>query len=506
MLGQTNRQGIMAGICAVLTSFAAVRARGGELEKRLPQNGNAILIIDVTKLLDSPLGKAEGWQSKMISGYADRPLAVPATATRVAMAAFIHPANLDAIWQASLAELSSEPQIETILQTQRGYADTLGGMKAAWTPRDIYYVQLDEHTLGILRPGDRQALARWTSGKLAQPASAYLGPVISGGSNAPVVFAVDLTNSVGMGGIAYAFAAGKLPSLEKVGDGRDKLLAALGSVKGLILKMTAEQQFNAELTVDFDQSIDALGSNVKPFVIDVLKETGLFDPQVEKWEFKASGNTITGTGASSADALTRLIALMSPGDSGAVPGDVAQKPAKSNGSDPAAVPAADTAAAASPAAASQAYYRAICKIFDQMSAKSSPTQSAAWLHAQSRAIHTIPAVGVDPELMDWGDQIAQAFDKTAQVLAVGQQHAQVAVAGVGSPTASSGSWNGSQGGSTADTPESRAAFRNAQEQRRQAGAQQRALAADQALSILNEAIATRGKVRTMLVQKYNVEL
>src|SRR4051812_14894723 len=195
MLGSIKRPPIIVGICAVLISFTAARSQAGELEKRLPQNGNAILLIDVVKLLDSPLGKAESWQSKMISGYADRPLAVPATAKRVAIAAFIHTADLDAIWQASVVEMSNEPRIDTILQTQRGFPDTIGTMKAAWTPRDIYYVQLDDHTLGILRPGDRQALARWTSGKLAQPWSQYLGAVLDRASDAPVVFAVDLTNS-----------------------------------------------------------------------------------------------------------------------------------------------------------------------------------------------------------------------------------------------------------------------------------------------------------------------
>jgi hypothetical protein len=145
----------------------------------------------------------------------------------------------------------------------------------------------------------------------------------------------------------------------------------------------------------------------------------------------------------------------------------------------------------------------VCKTLDQMSAKTSPTQSATWLHAQAKMIQNLPIVGVDPILTEWGDQIAGAFDRAAQTLAIGQQNAQVAAQGVNSPAGYANSTETGYGNT--DTAESRAAFRNAQQQRRQAAQQQRAAAGDQALSILNDAMATRGKIRTLMVQKYNVE-
>jgi hypothetical protein len=389
-----------------------------------------------------------------------------------------------------------------MLEKQGGYLDTVGNAKAAWTTRDIYYIQLTENTLGILRPGDRQALARWTSGSSTASMSPYLESALKTSSDAPILFAMDLTNAVGPGAVQYAYAMGKLPSLEKMGDGRDQLLVALGSVKGLSLRMKVDKQINSELTVDFDQNVDALGAGAKPFVIDVLNATGLYDPQVEKWDFKATGKTITGNGVSEPSAIGRLVAIVSPGDLG---GNEAAPRQPANPGKSESVTSAEKAPQGSPAAASQSYYRAICKIFDQMSAKSSPTQSATWLHAQSRVIQQLPALGVDPMLLEWGDQTTSAFNRAAQTLAIGQQNAQVAAAGVASPTASGNNSYGSQGGSTSDTPESRAAFRNMQEQRRQVAQQQRAVAADQALAILNEAMATRGKIRTLMVQKYNVE-
>jgi len=273
-------------------------------------------------------------------------------------------------------------------------------------------------------------------------------------------------------------------------------------VKGLRLKMNVGKDIDAEMTVDFDQSVEALGDSAKAVVIDALTAADLNDPAIESWNFKASGKTIVGMGKSDLEAVRRLVAVLSPGDFGPGGQQATQTPPEKGSP----ITASESAAPApSPAAASQAYYRAVCKTLDQMGAKSSPTQSGAWLHAQARMIQQLPAVGVDPMLLEWGDSISGAFNKAAQTLVVGQQNAQVAAQGVQSPTGYSESQSGTQGGAVTDTPESRAAFRNAQQQRRQAAQQQRAAAGDQALSILNEAMASRGKVRVLMVQKYNVE-
>jgi hypothetical protein len=259
--------------------------------------------------------------------------------------------------------------------------------------------------------------------------------------------------------------------------------------------------------------VSALGDNAKPFVIDVLTAVGLADPIIEGWDFKASGKSIVGSGKSDHQAIQRLVALLSPGD---ITGEAAAPQARGQQQPPTAPPNAPPASenppageALSPASASQAYYRAIARTLDQMSAKTSPTQSAGWLHAQSKMIQQLPILGVDPVLIEWGGTISGAFDRAAQTLAVGQQQAQIAAAGVASPTGiatAGGDGNyATQGGSMTDTAESRAAFRNAQQQRRQAAQQQRAAAGDQALGILQEAMATRAQVRTLMTQKYNVE-
>jgi hypothetical protein len=153
--------------------------------------------------------------------------------------------------------------------------------------------------------------------------------------------------------------------------------------------------------------------------------------------------------------------------------------------------------------ASQDYYRVISKKLDTVGTKASPTQTAGALLAHAREIEQLPILNVDPELVKWGGAVADAFSRAGQELALGQQKAKVAAAGVASPVAyTSYTYNGSTGNTT---PEARAAYRNAQQQRQAASQAQRNAAATQAFAHLNEVLPSRGKIRTEMTQKYGVE-
>jgi hypothetical protein len=112
-------------------------------------------------------------------------------------------------------------------------------------------------------------------------------------------------------------------------------------------------------------------------------------------------------------------------------------------------------------------------------------------------------VDVDPDLAEWGASVSNAFYRAAQELSVGQQRAQNAADRIESPVSQT-AYTPSGSGS-ADTPESRAAFRNAQRQRREAAQSERAQAAERAFNVFNEILPARQKIRAAMVQKYGVE-
>jgi len=519
------RKRIIAAAVAVsfvwVAAAALARAQSPNvaLANRLPGGSNAVLTLDVEKFINSPLGKSSDLQAKLMSGYADRPLAVPATARRVAVGASVHPFGLRSIWEAAVIEVSGTPRLEPMLRAQGGYLDKIEGRDAAWTPRDAYYILLDEKTLAVARPAQRQLVRGWLMNKDKPAFAAYITSALVTAGDADGVFAVDLDDVVGGPALRYAYGMGKLPSLEKIeGADSDKLMQALSSVRGMTITMRVTDQIKANWVIDFEQPVTELGAQAKPFVIDVMTAADLYEPGLDKWEFKVDGKRIVGTGTMELMGVNRLIGLLSPINVGDV--DASAKPAADGASPTGGPPAGGSTAGAAPAggstggqpasdpqqraaAASQAYYRAVSSKLDTMKVKPSPSQGATWLVAQARVIEQLPLLDVDPELAAWGATVSDAFNRAAQELAVGQNRARVASDRVETPVGQT-NWTPTGSGSS-DTPESRAAFKNAQRQRREAAQNERGQAAERAFNVFNEILPTRAKIRAAMVQKYGVE-
>jgi len=510
---------LVAALLGVVVLSAPALAETASLAARLPKGANAVLTIDVEKLVQSPVGKGLGLQSKMLAGSAERPLAVPASAKGVAIGALIHPAGVKAIWQAAVIDLPSAPRLEPILRAQGGYMDQVGGKPAAWTPRDTFFVALDERTMGAVRPGQRPFVNRWVSGKLEKGLSPYLSTAVNSGANEVFVFAVDLDQAVGITALKYAVAMGQLPSLEQVTTGRDRLLPALASVTGTKLTVRATNQLDGEWTIDFAQDVGALGAQAKPFVIDVLTAADLYEPDMDQWEFKAEGKKIVGKRVVELAGLDRILALMSPGHAGGQGGgpssapeaktagaseQAAAQPAGQAAAEPAGQPAGHAAPANDAATASRNYYRAVAKALDTIKTKPSPSQGASWLIAQSRMIQQLPVLNVDTALLEWGSGVADAFTRAAEELALGQQRAMSAANGVASPVAYT-TYDYDAGWNSSDSAETRAAYRNARQERQRVAQNERGAAAERAFGCLNGVMAARGQIRAEMTQKYGVE-
>jgi hypothetical protein len=462
---------------------------------KLPGNANAMLTVEVAKLLNSPLGKQLSWQSKLIKGYAERPLPVPATASKLTIAAAVHPGEMSTIWEAAVIDLTAAPNFEPILRKQGGYLDQIAGKKAAWTPKDVFYVELGPKTLGVVRPGQRQYVTKWITGKTDSSLSAYLKQAQSSASGADLTLTVDLDDVTSATAIRYATRMGQLPSLVKIEETSPALLTALASVKGLRLTMRVGEKIDGEIVVDFEQPVAGLGDATKGFVTDVLTCADLYEPALDQWVFKSEGKTIVGKGNFAPEAIGRLVMLLSPAGI-ADASDAAPAAAETKGGE-ASDPKLDATTA------SQQYYKAIASILSGVSAKATPTDSGRWLITKARQIEQLPILNVDSSLVAWGNSVVDSLNRAAIELGSGQQKAKVAAAGVASPTGTTAYTE--YGETTVDSPESRAAFRNAEQQRRQLAQTERGIAAERALAILQQAVSSQQKIRAEMVQKFGAE-
>jgi hypothetical protein len=296
---------------------------------------------------------------------------------------------------------------------------------------------------------------------------------------------------------------GQLPSLEKLEESQPGLASALASVTDMQIRWHFTDKLEAQWVINFGQSVGALGDQTEPFVVDVLKAAGWYEPGIESnWEFKVNGNTITGTGKMEFPRFARLVAMLGPGDE-AEPAQAGQAAAAPTSGDPkpSAAGGGDSSQNAM-AVASQKYYRAIAKSLGAISIKDSPTAGANWLLAQARQFEQLPVLNVDPDLLAWGQNVTQGYYRAGQELALGQQSAKMAAGQVASPT---GYTEAAPNGGGVETADTRAAYKNAQEQRRNAATAQRQAAAQRALDILNPLVEARGKLRVDMTQRYGIE-
>ncbi len=491
---------VIAALLYIFPAWASAAA-ASSAAARLPEGANAVLTLDVVKLIASPWGKQAKLQSQLAAGQADRPLPVSASTKRLTVGAFVHPTSMDSLWQAAVVELAAAPRLDPILRAQGGYLDEIGGKQAAWSPRDVFYVVLDDRTLGVVRPGQRQVVSRWVSAKSAKGASPYITRALESAGEADGVFAIDLDDVIGVTALQYALDMGQLPSLEPVeGAAQAKLIAAIASVKGITITLHAGSALEGRCTIDFEQDVSALSEHVKPFVKDVLTLAESYEPDMDQWNFKVEGKRITGKRNMTEEGLKRMLGLLSPPATAtaaaALEGDGMGDGSAGSGSAP-------KPSGTPTAKASQEYYKAVSKKLDTIGAKASPTATAGSLIALSKEIEQLSILNVDPALITWGGAVANTFARAAQELALGQQQAKVAAEGVASPTSYT-TYN-SNGSANNNTPETRAAYRNAQQQRRAASQAQRGAAADRAFAVLNEVLPTRAKVRAEMTQKYGVE-
>ncbi len=458
---------------------------------RLPPGCNAVMLVDVARLADSPWGKQNDLRNKLNAKYGARPLPVPGNARRVAVGGKLLPVGLDSLWRAAVIELPAAPRLEPMIQAQGGYLDKVGNKPAAWSPKGAFYVALDGNALGVYQPADRRQVLTWALSPLVTaPLPPYVTRALTAAPpEAVATFAMDLQESISPAAISYALSMGELPSIESMET--DKLLPALASVTGTTITIRpAGETLEAEWAIDFAQDVSALGAFANALVIDALKSAGAYEPEVEQWAFKAEGKRFVGKRAINEESFTRLISLLAPPSGGAA--DAA------GGGEGDAQPAGGKAKSA--AEASQAYYRAVAKSIDVLGPKASASQSGTSLTAQANRIQQLPVLDVDPALVEWGGSVAETLSRAAHEISIGGQRAQAAAAAVASPAASSAGNYGS-----ASTPESRAAFRNAANQRRQAAQTERASAAQRALEVLNTIPEGRAKVRADMSQKYRVE-
>ena len=479
---------------ALAMCFVQSGSLAQDLASAIPASANAAARIDVKGLISSPLGGKEGWQSKLMGGYSTRPLAVPAFADRVAMAALLELPDLNPMWQISVIDVSNKVDLSRVSAEQKGVLDTVAGKTAVTTQFNVMHVAMSDKRIGTLWPAQRQLAAHLLAKDgIARGGTEYLAAALKTDPANQVVAALDLHEAFSGASVRKAMAMGGLASLDKVEE-IAKVSDALAGVRGVTAKVKVDNAIHLDLAADFAGPVPLPPAAVKPFCMELLADAGLPADLFQGLNYEVSGNQIVASGEVTAPAIAAIIGLLVPD-------------ATHSSLATAVTPSAATGVPPAPenpqAAASQEYYRTIAAILDKLTSSTSMSATATQLRGHARQIQQLPVLNVDPDILAWSANVVELLNQAAAILAVGQQNAQNAAMGIASPTAEATYTETGYGGQ--DTAAGRAAFRNAQQQRRQAAQTERVRAASDAFKLLTDSSRERAELRAKMTQKYGVE-
>lgn len=416
---RATRLALVVAVAAFATSKASAEFR--ELVARIPGASNAVIIYNVQKILNSPMGVQRGWNQNLDAAFADGIARVPPQTQGLAMAAqldfrFMHP-----LWQAAVANLGSPLPLEDIAKRRGGKLDTLSGMPGVELPNDTYVVQLDTNTLAAMGPANRQVVLQWLRALPQGPqASEYLrkagGYADDAGSE--VIAAADLDGAFADASVKN-YLASRAQLLKDIGISADQAAALLASVQGVRFGIRIKDKANGMLVVDFKRIIDVPAESLKALLLDVMVTSGLKIGDGRQWKAEATGNTLSLSGYLTDSGLRRLFSLIEAPTPSNQPQEAQAPQAQAQQAQPQQQPQTPPApgqdnspssAQGQMAANTARYFQHITKMFDDLKEDwndlTSLSAASLFFDRYAKRIEHMPILNVDPDMLKYGDYVA----------------------------------------------------------------------------------------------------
>ncbi|MBN2296504.1 MAG: hypothetical protein JXM70_29015 [Pirellulales bacterium] len=375
----------------------------------VPADANTVTVLNLEKMLNSVHGMNQHWKEKLAEKAADRPLEMPARATRVVLASRIDLEYMKPLWELAIVELKDIPTIKEIAKAEGGSVDEIAGMPAVRTSRDAYVIHLSRDTFAVFTPADRQKVTRWLSKALKQTEPAF-SPFLkkrtavadSGGTE--MIMAMDLADV-----IVPSTASKKLKTMETLSDktvNYGQLSEALADIRGVAMGVRIGEKPFGQLVVDFEKDVSIMAPFAKPLLLEILAKQGAMIDDFQQWQDQVSNNTVSLKGDISDLALRRLLMLIEPPTP-----DMKSEKAASQASP------GDTSTIIK---AMQNHFDAIQGYLKdlKLDKKKMKTwgQLAMWMEKYAAHIQKLPLLNVDPDMIDYGEKVDYDLRKAAYAL------------------------------------------------------------------------------------------
>lgn len=394
------RRVCIGGIAPMVITFAMgmvcpAHADFPEMTRRIPQDANVIMYMDVDRLMASPLAMKEDWKGKRGAEFTNRPLSVPPSVSRFVRAAKVDIDTERSEWQVAILEANTIPALDAIAKKENGYLDTVAGTKAVWSPRGAYAIKLSNTSVGLLFPANRQYLSRWIKQKSGQSGSYLIDAARDLSSSGPqLVLALDLEDLIPPEAIKDRLK--KVPALKDSKVNLDELAKTIASVQGVKFSVSVKDKPTGKVTVDFGTDASALKDVGKSLLLYALENHGLALEDMDNWKGSANQKSFVLEGDLSRSGLMRLSSLF----------EFPSLPLDESGRDADPVDAGDPKLYAT-----QNHFKAVTALLEDLNEKrkefQNPGHAAGWWETFAKRIDQLPLLNVDPDMQAYSAKIAE---------------------------------------------------------------------------------------------------
>jgi hypothetical protein len=468
-------------------------AQFGALSARIPRETNTLVVLNVDKILASPLAQEQNWRERHEKAAAAGVTILPPQAEQFLMAANLDLEFMQPVWEIAMAKLRYEPSLPRIAARWGGEIDRIADRNCVALPNDSYVVQFGPNLVGAYRPGNRQNVARWltstdTSGDRLSP---YLREALAYAEEAgtPIIMALDLEGMVSESLVKQR--AAELESLAGRDVDIDRLAKAVSSVQGVTLGVTMRDKIHGAIKVDFAEDVSFLGDLAKPILLEALANHSAMIDEFSTWTAKVDGKRIQISGPLYRSGMQRLLSILD------VPASL--HPSDSPSSE-------DVSTEQLVRLSSQQYFKSLDSLIEDLREKptegktKSINQYGTWFNRYADKIDKLPIVNVDPVLLDYGLYVSTSFRSAAEAIRGAGGRTRVRQLQNPNHYVAYGRWgtNGAYGGYVQDV-------KAVQSDRTRIRTEERVSSATDARGIMQDILQQTQQVRQQMTQKYNAE-
>ena len=257
-----------------------------ELLRRVPDSANTLIMIDVERLLMSPIAMKEKWRDKANSSDGE-PFHFPVNAERYMLASKVdYVSSFDDVWDTALIETTSDISLPYLSKMEGGYLDTVEGQAGCLLSSQCLPRAVQTQDPGPLFPGQQAGPGRWlrkVKRRDEPQVSEYLQNAV--------------TVAHGKDHIVAAFDLGDLFTSRQVRDRLQRAESLAGkevdlngltklitSLKGVTFTVQATDRLNGTMRVDFGESPSQFKEVAKALMFEALETNGMMlDDGIKDW-------------------------------------------------------------------------------------------------------------------------------------------------------------------------------------------------------------------------------